>query len=307
VDTYGVPRYREANPALFTAATFPFFFGIMYGDMGHGFVLFLFALFLVVTEHRAEARSTSDALKVGRVVLLTFCLVDHIAMLDQGFRRIHAENASSLFFVVLWQSMYPARYMLLLMGIFAMYSGLIYNEWFCLPINLFGSKYDYLEKEDGEAEFVAKYPYGSYESVYPMGMDPAWRVSSNSLLFVNSMKMKLSVVLGIIHMTWGIILRGANAVYFKQSLDFVMEFLPMIIFDLALFGYMVVLIFVKWSINWEERMLSATCFLDGDPTTECTTIAASQGLCKVYNSNIPCYPGTSTTADLCPLDYGGTG
>ena len=34
VNTYGVPRYREANPALFTAVTFPFLFGVMYGDIG---------------------------------------------------------------------------------------------------------------------------------------------------------------------------------------------------------------------------------------------------------------------------------
>lgn len=30
VDTYGTPRYREANPMLFTCITFPFLFGIMY-------------------------------------------------------------------------------------------------------------------------------------------------------------------------------------------------------------------------------------------------------------------------------------
>lgn len=34
VNTYGMPRYREANPALFSAITFPFLFGVMYGDIG---------------------------------------------------------------------------------------------------------------------------------------------------------------------------------------------------------------------------------------------------------------------------------
>ncbi len=46
VDTYGVPRYQEANPALFTIVTFPFLFGVMFGDIGHGGVLFIFASIL---------------------------------------------------------------------------------------------------------------------------------------------------------------------------------------------------------------------------------------------------------------------
>jgi V-type H+-transporting ATPase subunit a len=49
VDTYGVPRYKEANPALFTAVTFPFLFGLMYGDIGHGTCLALAGVFLCVT------------------------------------------------------------------------------------------------------------------------------------------------------------------------------------------------------------------------------------------------------------------
>ena len=42
---------------MFTAATFPFLFGIMYGDMGHGFCLFLLGAYLVLTESKADARN----------------------------------------------------------------------------------------------------------------------------------------------------------------------------------------------------------------------------------------------------------
>lgn len=32
--------------------------------------------------------------------------------------------------------------MLFLMGAFAIYTGLIYNDYFALPLNLFGSRFD---------------------------------------------------------------------------------------------------------------------------------------------------------------------
>jgi V-type H+-transporting ATPase subunit a len=46
VDTYGIPSYKEVNPGIFTIVTFPFEFGVMFGDMGHGGLMFLFGLFL---------------------------------------------------------------------------------------------------------------------------------------------------------------------------------------------------------------------------------------------------------------------
>jgi V-type H+-transporting ATPase subunit a len=44
VNIYGVPKYKEANPALLCTVTFTFFFAVMFSDVMHGSMLLAIAL-----------------------------------------------------------------------------------------------------------------------------------------------------------------------------------------------------------------------------------------------------------------------
>jgi len=279
VNTYGIPRYREANPALFTAATFPFLFGVMYGDIGHGLFLFCMGLYLLWNEKENENS------KLGEMA----------------------------------GGMHTGRYMMAMMGACAVYAGVIYNDCFSLGLNLFQSRWQFYDDGNGVEEGAEAYisgkdggTYGDSDSVYPFGLDPVWHVTSNELLFFNSFKMKVSVILGITQMFMGTCLRGINAIYFGEWLDFFFEFIPMVAFAASLFIYMIILIFMKWSINWQSRMLSATCveyggdgwgssnYVDGD------WVNCGAEYCTP--SGTACYmDGTDTTESLCPLNFGGSG
>ncbi len=46
VTTYAQPSYKEIDPTLLMTLTFPFLFGVMFGDVGHGLLLFLLGMLL---------------------------------------------------------------------------------------------------------------------------------------------------------------------------------------------------------------------------------------------------------------------
>lgn len=137
------------------------------------------------------------------------------------------------------KDMYAARYLILLMGFFATFCGLIYNDFLSIPLNLFGSCYNF---ETGHK--------ADPNCVYPVGVDPIWYLSVQEIQYLNSIKMKISVIIGVLHMTLGIVQKGLNALYNKHRLEVLHEFLPQLLLMLALFGYMDLLIILKWCTNY---------------------------------------------------------
>ena len=214
------------------------------------------------------------------------------------------------------KGIYTGRYMFFAMGLFAIYCGLIYNDYFSIGLNLFGTNYAYTSHEDGAKAVLINGQYGDSKYVYPFGIDPAWKISSNELLFFNSMKMKTSVILGITQMIFGICLRGMNSWHFREMVDFTCEFLPMIIFAVSFFGYMVILIFMKWSINWDHRMAIGSCSYNQAGVMGACNLGSSS-TCYTYAGSV-CDKSTPlvdsvdlstgvVTPGLCPLKMGGTG
>lgn len=82
------------------------------------------------------------------------------------------------------------RYLLLLMGLFSTYCGFIYNDFSSIPIELFGKSC--YTSDHNTKEVLLK-----DDCVYPVGVDPKWYLAKNELAFLNSLKMKLSVILGV--------------------------------------------------------------------------------------------------------------
>uniref|UniRef100_A0A8C1R5M6 V-type proton ATPase subunit a n=1 Tax=Cyprinus carpio TaxID=7962 RepID=A0A8C1R5M6_CYPCA len=213
VDAYGVSSYREVNPAPYTIITFPFLFAVMFGDLGHGIIMALFALWMVLYENDRKLKKTRNEI---------------------------------------WNIFFEGRYIILLMGIFSVYTGLIYNDCFSKSLNLFGSGWNVRAMYDHGGwksnSFLALDPNvtGVFNGPYPLGIDPIWNLASNRLTFLNSYKMKMSVIVGIIHMTFGVVLGVFNHLHFRRTFNLYLIFIPELLFLLCLFGYLVFMIIYKW-------------------------------------------------------------
>merc|ERR1719272_903174 len=122
-----------------------------------------------------------------------------------------------------------------MMGFFAIYAGFLYNDFLSTGLDLFGSRYVPGEPKEGArtVEWIPQYDTtntGVGAGPYPFGLDPAWHGAQNELLYVNSMKMKIAVLLGVAQMVMGILLSFTNGVYDRSKIDIFCVCLPQMIF-----------------------------------------------------------------------------
>ncbi|KAF7310053.1 V-type proton ATPase subunit a [Mycena indigotica] len=218
MDSYGVAAYQEVNPGLFAVVTFPFLFAVMFGDIGHGFIIFCAALYMIAVEKKWAKQELDE-------------------IIGQFF---------------------TGRYIILLMGVFSMYTGLMYNDIFSKSLHIWHSGWTFPEASNG----TQRIPAVSNGHTYPFGLDPGWHGAENMLVFTNSYKMKMSIVLGVIHMTFALCLQVPNHIRFKRPIDIYANFIPQMIFLQSIFGYLVICILYKWSIDWTKSSTAPPSLLN---------------------------------------------
>jgi V-type H+-transporting ATPase subunit a len=191
-------------------------FAVMFGDLGHGVILFLAAVAMIYYERTLQRRK-----------------------LDELFGMI-----------------FYGRYIVLMMGFFSIYTGLIYCDAFSKELPIFKSMWTW--DDDGKGPTASRVE--GY--TYPFGLDWRWHDTDNDLLFSNSYKMKLSILLGWAHMTFSLIWSLVNARYFKTPIDIWGNFVPGMIFFQSIFGYLSFTIVYKWAVDWVGRGQSPPSLLN---------------------------------------------
>mmetsp|Transcript_13159 Transcript_13159/g.17870 ORF Transcript_13159/g.17870 Transcript_13159/m.17870 type:complete len:139 (+) Transcript_13159:1457-1873(+) len=104
VNLFDVPQYKEMNPALFTCVSFPFLFGVMFGDICHGAILLTTGIALCILKRRTSEVDLADP-----------------------------NNSMA--------GLFKARHLILLLGLFSTYCGFLYNDFASIPLSVFGTCY----------------------------------------------------------------------------------------------------------------------------------------------------------------------
>lgn len=204
-----------------------------------------------------------------------------VIMLSAALAMIYWEKSLKKVSFELFAMIFYGRYIALVMAVFSIFTGLIYNDAFSKSMTLFPSAWEFKKPENWVKGMSISATLNDEGYRYPFGMDYAWHGTDNDLLFSNSYKMKMSIILGWAHMTYSLCLSYINARHFKKPIDIWGNFLPGMIFFQSIFGYLVLCIIYKWSVDW-----SAT---DAEPPGLLNMLIYM--FLSPGNPDIPFYPG----------------
>mmetsp|Transcript_73893 Transcript_73893/g.119927 ORF Transcript_73893/g.119927 Transcript_73893/m.119927 type:complete len:960 (+) Transcript_73893:95-2974(+) len=292
VDAYGMARYKEFNPAVFSVTTFPFLFGVMFGDVGHGFMMAMCGFLLVRYEEKLKYLANDE----------------------------------------MFGTVYKGRYNILMMGIFATYAGFIYNELFAVPMEVFGNTvWCSGESPDVNCQMLGTVAHGdnagnqlqkwlrtniddAYDfkkqqssgvevswEVYPLGSDPGWAHTANKLNFGNSFKMKFAIIVGVIQMVAGVCTKCANCLFFQDWVTLYWVYIPEMVFINSIFGYLCLLILTKWTTNWD-----ATYVLNNNEIVSIPQVYCKYEPKERQITNLPCWTAPfEYSKDAASKLYGG--
>lgn len=146
VDAYGVATYREVNPGIilfslsisvlflflptliinsikfavlicvlapYTIITFPFLFAVMFGDCGHGLLMALFALWMILKERSLLALKSDNEV----CILIFFPLSYNFLLLSIDFIVNFVYNKHGGFFLVFFLAKYLNCVLLMILNI----------------------------------------------------------------------------------------------------------------------------------------------------------------------------------------------
>lgn len=72
VKAYGLPSYNEVDPTIFIVFTFPLIFGLMFGDIGHGIILTVVGLLVIIQRKKGlpDSEIIRNVFEAGELLLL---------------------------------------------------------------------------------------------------------------------------------------------------------------------------------------------------------------------------------------------
>lgn len=176
---------------------------MMFGDCGHAIIMVSFGAYLVLAE-----------------------------------KKLMAKKIDSEIFTIF----FAGRYIILLMGIFSLYTGFVYNDIFSKSMNLFGSSWfnDFNTSTvltTSDLEFDPGQHYTG--TPYFIGLDPAWQVRLLLVVFFGTADLLK---------TWKKAIFWWNPLFFQNG-DQIRKLV------IQCRGRCQFLIFWPWRIDWSNRQL----------------------------------------------------